>query len=158
MANVRVQELPQEELDALGLVVKLFLHGLGYSILVYLLGMASGLMAFFFAGIGSVVGFLIAIGLLLMILGWSNGGLALSLWGVKCDDSWLILMVHGIMLLLTFIIAGVPAFIMQVMVIPYTGLMPFLAFTVATVSVYAVIYGYLGRRIAVYFMAESSDS
>ncbi|MFW9863373.1 MAG: hypothetical protein ACFFET_13875 [Candidatus Thorarchaeota archaeon] len=115
-------------------------------------------MVFFFAGIGSVAGFFLALGLLFMILGWSNGGLALRLWGIDCDDNWLILIVHGIVLLLTFIIAGVPAFILQVLVIPYTGLMPFLAFTVATVSVYAVVYGYLGRRIAYFFRADSSVS
>ncbi|MHA2303457.1 MAG: hypothetical protein ACXACD_21160, partial [Candidatus Thorarchaeota archaeon] len=116
MGDSWVKYSSEEKQDTSSTIVKLFVHGIGYSILVYLLGMTSGLMVFFFAGIGSVVGFLFGLGLLFMILGWSNGGLALRLWGVKCEENWLLLIVHGIVLLLTFIIAGVPAFIMQVLV------------------------------------------
>lgn len=134
-----------------GAIGKLFAHGLGYSILIYLLGIASSFMAFFFLGISSVVGFLLTLTLLFMILGWSNGGIALRLWGDTCDDNWLILIVHGIVLLLTFILAGIPAFILQILLILYASPVTSLILTVVLVGIYAIVYGYLGRKIAAFF-------
>ena len=155
MNDRQVEFLPEEKQDATSTIGKLFLHGLGYSILIYLLGITSTLMVFFFIGISSVVGFLIALALLFMILGWSNGGIALRLWSVTCDDNWLILIVHGIVLLPTFIIVGAPAFFIQAIVSLYTDLVTNLIVTGVLVSVYAVVYGYLARRIASFFRTDN---
>lgn len=123
---------------------KLCKHGLGLGILMFLLVIGWAFILGVLIVMGSIIGLLIGLGVLVLALGYINAYLADAVWGMSTDGELIPRFVHGVLLLIVLIIANLP-------VIALNYLFPHWLMSVILFIIYVPIHGYVGIRVAEVF-------
>lgn len=123
---------------------KLCKHGLGLGILMFLLVIGWAFILGVLIVLGSIIGLLIGLGVLVLALGYINAYLADAVWGMSTDGELIPRFVHGVLLLIVLIIANLP-------VIALNYLFPHWLMSVILFIIYVPIHGYVGIRVAEVF-------
>jgi hypothetical protein len=132
---------------------KTIAHGMGFSLLVFIVGIdfiAILLMFIFWGSLGIFLSF-VCLGFLFIVVGWTNRVLAKRLWGIRSSDRWLTLFIHGIVLLGAFYIAFLVQMYVLAIVFSSLGWYTFIfsvAYSPVNVLVGAVVDGHLAKVIA----------
>lgn len=119
-------------------------HGLGLSILMFLLIIGWALILGILIAIGSILGLIVGFGVLGLGLGYINSYLAEAVWEIRTDDGLVSRLFHGILLLLFLGIANIPF-------IAVTYLFPHWFISLILFIIYVPIHGYVGIRVAELF-------
>lgn len=144
---------------------KYFLHGIIYAIVTAVAGTIVGSIGGVFSMIlvpitlaaGQLVGWILAIVLLILLLAFSllvigiiNTYLSVTFWKVSSPMNWKSLIGHGGVLVLLLFLFGLPALLLDFLLI---GLDPFILILILVprVVIYSIIYGYTGRFVALGF-------
>lgn len=93
---------PTKRLD-LKTISKYFIHGLAFSILFLILGVAWSFALVILVGLGSIIGLIIGLGLLFLIVGFLNSLITDFLW-FTVNKSFLSTLFHGIVLFMLLLI------------------------------------------------------
>ncbi len=134
-------------------LVKTIAHGMGFSLLIFIVGIdvLAIFLVFIFSGpLGMFLSF-IGLGFLFITVGWINRALAKKLWDVRSSDRWLTLFIHGIVLLGAFYIAFfVQLYVMAIIFssLGWYAVIFSLAYSPVNVLVGAVVDGHLAKVIA----------
>lgn len=119
-------------------------HGLGLSILMFLLIIGWALILGILIAIGSILGLIVGFGVLGLGLGYINSYLAETVWEIRTDDGLVSRLFHGILLLIFLGIANIPF-------IAVTYLFPHWFISLILFIIYVPIHGYVGIRVAELF-------
>jgi hypothetical protein len=134
-------------------LTKTIAHGIGFSLLIFIVGvdvLAIFFMFFFWGPLGMFLSF-VGLGFLFIAVGWTNRVLAKRLWDIRSSDRWLTLFIHGIVLMGAFYVAFFVQLYVLTMVFSSLGWYTFifsLAYSPVNVLVGAVVDGHLAKIIA----------
>ena len=142
----------EETVDSLlSLCVRYFLHGIVFSLLFFVLVFFGVFLTFFLVIIGSWLGLIIGIVFILFLMGALNVGLTEIIWGTIVGAGLLRLLVHGVLLLILLVLAGLPSSLVSY-------ISPGLATTIIMFVIYCFIDGFIARKVALIFEESDGDS
>ncbi|MBP7087246.1 MAG: hypothetical protein KBA58_04230 [Methanomassiliicoccales archaeon] len=116
-------------------------HGLGLSILMFLLIIGWTLVLGILVVLGFIIGLFVGLGLLALGLGYINSYLAEAIWEMKTDYRPISRFVHGVLLLIVLFITNIP-------IIAVTYYFPHWYIAVILFIVYIPIQGFVGIKVA----------
>lgn len=129
----------------LSLLLRYFIHGFAYSILMLILGVLWAVTFAVLLVIGSFIGFIIGLLVLFVLVGGLNSLLTDIIWSVHVKTGWTTILVHGLVLVIVLVIAGIPQLIVNLYVAPN------LPTQIALFIIYAFIDGFVARKIGEQF-------
>lgn len=125
-------------------------HGLGLSILMFVLVIGWALILMILLALGSILGLLIGLGVLALALGYINAFLAEAVWEMSTDEALTSKLFHGGLLFLILLIVNLP----WVAIEYYSS---HWLITVVLFIIYVPIHGYVGKRVAEVFETRKYD-
>jgi hypothetical protein len=125
----------------MGRFLRLSLHGLIFSILMFILVIAWGFLLAFLVAIGLVIGLIIGLVILVFIFGSANTLVAELIWDLDMEGDWKTLMIHGLELFLFLLLVAVPNFIANALFASFL-------LSVAMFVIYVPIDGYVAYKVA----------
>ncbi len=135
-----MEDVPTEDYSLSRLLVKYFLHGIAFSALLLVLGLLWGMLLLVLVVVGSLIGLAIGLVLLVFLVGGLNAFLSSSIWSLDVKTDWASLLGQGFVLLLLFLLAGIPSAIINL-------IFPSLILRAILFLPYCVIDGYIGRKV-----------
>jgi len=129
----------------LPLTLRYFIHGFAYSILMLILGIFWAVTFAVLLVIGSFIGFIIGLVVLLVLVGGLNSFLTDIIWSVHVKTGWMTILVHGLVLVIALVIAGIPQLIVNLYFAPN------LPTQIVFFLFYAFIDGLVARKIGEQF-------
>jgi hypothetical protein len=126
------------------LLLKYFLHGILFSGIFLVMGFVWAFVFVVLVVAGLLVGFILGLILLFFIIGWINVSLAGLIWDMWIQSDWKSLLVHGFLLFVLLIIAGIPSIIVNLIV-------PSLAITLVFFIINCLIDGFVAKNLAEWF-------
>lgn len=129
---------------------KYFIHGIAFSFLFLILAVAWTFILVVLVGIGFFIGLIIGLGLLFLILGGLNTFITSMLWFNVKSGFW-DLLVHGVALFFTLLIAGIFTQFLPNLVLPG------IATTVVTFLIGAFVDGFIAQRVARWWREEHEE-
>jgi hypothetical protein len=136
-----------EDLDW-GVFAKYFVHGIAFSFLFLLLGIVTFLLFVVLVAIGSFIGFLIGLLILMLAIGVLNCFLAEIIWSAHTKMTFGSLLFHGVALFsVLFVVNGL-------LVAAPNWVIPSMATIVVTFIVGAFAGGVVGKKVAGLFEVE----
>jgi len=132
------------------ILIKYFVHGIAFSLLFTVLGIAwiFGLLALVM--IGSFLGLIIGLGLLILIVGFVNAVITTQLWFAVKSGFWDILL-HGLVLFIALVLVN------GIFVIAPSLAFPGIATTVVTFIIGSFIDGFVGKKVAGWWEQEFEE-
>lgn len=131
-------------------VLKYFLHGFAFSVLLIILFLAWTFGFVVLVLLGSFIGLIIGLGLLMLVVGFVNCILTSWMWFPVKSGLWDILF-HGIALSAILLIADV------ILSVPYF-IFPGIATAIITrVVLGSFIYGFIGKKVAGWWRTEREE-
>lgn len=122
-------------------LAKYFIHGIAFSILFLILGIAWTFAFAFLVIIGFVIGLIIGLGLLFLMVGYLNSVITMNLW-FEVKTSFWDLFFHGLALfVILFVINGI------FVTVPFL-FFPGIATTLTTLVIVAFLDGFVAKKIA----------
>ncbi len=140
-----------EEDSRVSLLVKYFLHGISFSVLMLVLGIVWVFIFVVLVVIGFIIGFIIGIIVFFLIIGWLNALLINLIWGVSIKSNWTSLLAHGFSLSIVLIIVSIPSLFIGIV-------MPSLATSIAMFLIHCFIDGYIAKSVAGYWQEEYEEA
>lgn len=128
-------------------LLKYFLHGLSFSVILTLLIIIWALVLVALILIGSIIGLIIGFIILLFIMGGLNSLLASLIWSISIKTKWTSLLGHGLVLSIALVLVGIPAIIINLIA-------PSLATSIALIIIYAFIDGFVAKLVAMWWKEE----
>lgn len=126
-------------------------HGIGLSVLMFLLVIGWAVLLTVLIAIGSVLGLIIGFGVLGLALGYINDFLADWVWEMGTDNGLGSRFFQGILLLIVLLIADIPTLAINY-VFPHWLIM------VIMFLIYVPIHGYVGLKVAEVFETSTGDT
>jgi uncharacterized membrane protein YidH (DUF202 family) len=119
-------------------------HGIGLSIMMFVLVIGWAVILMILMAIGSILGLLIGLGVLALGLGYINSYLADAVWDMDTDEDLPSKFFHGVLLFIVLLLVNLP----WIAINHYAQhwLMAILLFII-----YIPIHGYVGKRVAEVF-------
>lgn len=138
----------QEDRSLRHLLPRYFLHGLLFSVVLFLLIFAWAFITVtlvfigFFLGVyvGFVLGLIIGVVLLVFIFGGFNTYLMQEIWKVSVKTNWFGLFTHGLALFLILLLVSIPTIVVS-------RLAPNVVVYVVLFVVYCFVYGYVAKAV-----------
>lgn len=122
-------------------VKKYFLHGLIFSVLMFVIFFGWIFLLAFLILLGSIIGLIIGLAVLVYVIGWLNVKLLKYFWNFEAGSKWTELLFHGFILLMALLLVGIPQFLLVWQVpSPVTSVVLFV--------VYCFVDGYVARNLA----------
>lgn len=122
--------------------LKYFAHGFLFSLVSTVFAAAGLAIWLFLVVVGSIIGLIIGIGLVILILGFTNAMITDFIWGTSTDRSIVSLFLHGLFLFIMLLIVGtVPAAIALM-------LSPGIATAIVFFLISCFLSGFCGRFVA----------
>ena len=123
-------------------LVKYFLHGIAFSLLFVILGIAWAFVLVLLIGFGSFIGLIIGIVLLLLIVGVLNAALGAFLWDIDAGGKgWSGMFFHGLVLFVILLITELAVSYLPNQICPGT------ATFVITLIIRTLLYGIIGKTV-----------
>jgi len=130
--------------------LKYFLHGVSFSLLMLVLGLAWAILFVILAAVGFIIGLIIGLVVLFILVGGLNSFLTDMIWGIPIKTDWKSLLAHGFALILVLLVAEIPSFLV-------TSFVPGLAITAVLFIIYAFIDGFIGKNVGGYWEEEYGE-
>jgi hypothetical protein len=127
---------------------KYFVHGIAFSLLFIVLGLVVLFVTVALVAIGSLIGLIIGLGILMLAIGGLNCFLAEVIWGVHAKTSFWSLFFHGIVLFLALLVVN------GILVAFPNFVFPSIATSVITFIIGAFAGGFVGKKVAGWFEEE----
>lgn len=140
-------EEQKEVFSPKSLIARYFLHGIAFSALLLILGVAWAVIVVFLVAFGSIIGLILGFVLLFFIAGGLNVFLTESIWHVSIVHEWKRVILQGLTLFIIMAIAHIPYFI-TVYFVP--DLVTFVVFFL----VYCFVDGFIARKTALVWKVE----
>lgn len=122
-------------------LAKYFIHGIAFSILFLILGIAWTFVLLFLVHIGFIIGLIIGLGLLFPMIGYLNSVVTVQLW-FQVKTSFWDLFFHGLVLFIILLV------ITGIFVTVPSSVFPGIATTLTTLLIAALLDGLVAKRIA----------
>jgi hypothetical protein len=140
-------EIPAEKQGVWRILAKYFVHGLGFSILGTILAVAWVLGLLMLVMVGSFIGLIIGLAVLVLIVGFANAVITAQLWFPVKSGVWDVFL-HGLVLLVILVI--VDGMIVTLPSIAFPGM----GTTIVTFIVSSFINGFIGKKVAEWWEEE----
>lgn len=127
---------------------KYFLHGILFSVLFLLLGIAWIFMMILLVSLGAIIGFIIGIGLLFLIVGFINMVLGVHLWNIEAETGFWNIFFHGLVLFILLLIANLITSTLPNYAFPGTATL------VVTFIISTFLNGVIGKKVSSWFGHE----
>lgn len=127
---------------------KYFLHGILFSVLFLLLGIAWIFMMILLVSLGAIIGFIIGIGLLFLIVGFINMALGVHLWNIEAETGFWNMFFHGLVLFILLLIANLITSTLPNYAFPGTATL------VVTFIISTFLNGFIGKKVSSWFGHE----
>ena len=127
-------------------LAKYFIHGIAFSILYALFALAWAAILVILVGLGSFIGLIIGIVLLILIVGFINTALGVYLWNIDAGGKgfWGMFF-HGLVFFIILLIVGlVVSFLLNLVFSGITAL-------VVVFIIEAFFYGVMGKKVCAWF-------
>ncbi len=131
------------------ILAKYFLHGIAFSLLSIVLVFVVGLVLLFLVAIGSFIGLMLGLAVLMLAIGGLNCFLTDVIWDLQTKTSLWNLLLHGFVFFVILLVVN--GFL--VMVPNY--IFPSIATTIITFIIGAFAGGFVGKTVAKWFESES---
>lgn len=128
-----------------GSLLRIFLHGIAFSLLFTALSFVWLVLLIFLMAIGWILGLIIGFGILMLIVGGLNSLLASAIWGIDTNTSFWSVFIHGFALFITLLVANLGLVFLPNMAFPGVATL------VATFIISTIVDGYIGRSVAEMF-------
>ncbi|HNU35907.1 MAG TPA: hypothetical protein PKJ15_04855 [Methanomassiliicoccales archaeon] len=125
-------------------------HGIGLSVLMFLLVIGWAVFLVFLLAIGSLLGLFIGLGVYALALGYINSFLADLIWDLNTDSGLVSRFFHGVLLFILLLIVEIP-----MLAINY--LFPHWLIMVILFLIYVPIHGFVGVKVAEVFETSSVE-
>ena len=120
--------------------LKYFLHGISFSVLLFLLTFVWVFISVVLVAIGSFIGFIIGFIVLFIFIGGLNTFLTGLIWDISIEKVWKSLLIHGFVLFIMLIIVSLPVILINLIV-------PSLTTQIVVLIVYAFIDGFVAKKV-----------
>ena len=127
---------------------KYFLHGILFSVVFLLLGIAWIFMMILLVSLGAIIGFIIGIGLLFLIVGFINMVLGVHLWNIEAETGFWNIFFHGLVLFILLLIANLITSTLPNYTFPGTATL------VVTFIISTFLNGVIGKKVSSWFGHE----
>jgi len=125
-------------------------HGIGLTILMFLMLIGWVFILALLVAIGSILGLIIGLGVFALALGYINSFLAGTVWEMGIDNGLVSRFFHGVLLFIVLLISEIPILIINY-VFQHWLIM------VILFLIYVPIHGYIGMRVAEVFETSRTD-
>ena len=132
-------------------LLRLFAHGLLFSLIVGNLGTLLVIVLFPLAALFFILGLIMLIFVLIALVGWTNVKLADYLWNIKCTVNVKSYLGHGVLLIITFFLFYIPIGAWEWVFLSDNPSLALVSRLIAIV-LYSIIDGFLARLIAEQFL------
>jgi hypothetical protein len=123
-------------------LAKYFIHGIVFSLLFVILGIAWAFIWVLLIGFGSFIGLIIGIVLLLLIVGFLNAALGAFLWNIDAGGKgWSGMFFHGLVLFVILLIVDLAASYLP------NEVFPGMATVAITLIIRTLLYGIVGKTV-----------
>ena len=131
--------------------IKYFLHGLGFTVIMFVITIGWVFILIPLAICGLCFGIVIALGILVYVMGWVNTWLMGVIWGKeKTSNEWWGPLVHGALLFVVLLVLSLPWYSVK-SVIPELNTWPYLIISILVFLVYCFIDGIAGYYVGTMF-------
>jgi hypothetical protein len=130
--------------------LKYFLHGLAFSVIFLLLSFVWAIILVVLIVAGFLIGLIIGFLVLFFIIGGLNSFLTDLIWSISIKTGWKSLLGHGFVLFIALALVDIPAMIISFIV-------PSLATTIVLFIIYALIDGFVAKKVAGYWEEEEEE-
>jgi len=134
------------QLSSVRVLAKYFLHGLAFSLLLFIVAMFSMFLLVILTYVGSLLGIILGLAILVILTGFANTFITEKLW-FRMETSWTKYLYQGVLLLILLGIASLPV---QYLYIQATRL-PTVSFLLAGALLFlaeSTLYGFIAKRVA----------
>lgn len=125
-------------------------HGLGLSVLMFLLIIGWALILGILIALGYIIGLIIGLIVLGLGLGYINSYLAEAVWEMGTDGGLVSKFFHGLLLLIVLIIANIP-------ILAVTYVFPHWLISLILFIIFVPIHGFVGVKVAEVFEVAMSQ-
>ncbi len=125
-------------------------HGIGLTVLMFLMVFGWAVIMVVLVTIGSILGLIIGLGVFALALGYINSYLADMVWEMGTNDGVASMFFHGVLLFLVLLMVEIPILVINYMV-------PHWLIMVILFVIYVPIHGYVGVRVAEVFETSKND-
>jgi hypothetical protein len=129
-------------------LLKYFLHGLAYSLIMTGVAFVWAFILVLAAICGGLLGIILALGLLVLAMGAVNSFLADAIWEIKTESGVINYFVHGLVLFIFLLVASIPSTVI-------TSATGSLILAVVMFLVYCFIDGFIARYVANMFRGKN---
>ncbi len=137
--------MEEEQENRWRVFAKYFTHGIAFSLLFVVLALVGIFIIAFLTLIGSFIGLIIGLGILMVAVGGLNCFLADIIWGIETNTSFWSLLLHGVALFFVLLIVNL------ILVIGPNLAFPRIETTVITFIIGAFVDGFIGKSLASMF-------
>jgi hypothetical protein len=131
--------------------VKYFLHGLAFTLIMFILTIGWVFILIPLAICGFCFGIAIALAILVYAMGWVNTWLMGAVWGKeKMDEDWWAPLLHGAILFAVLLVLSVPWYAVR-SVVPEIDTWPFLLISIVVFFIYCFIDGFTAYYVGSMF-------
>jgi uncharacterized membrane protein YesL len=129
--------------------LKYTLHGLAFSLIMFIMGVGLAFLLVFLVAIGFILGLIVGFLLVLVVYAGINVFLMDRIWHVPIKTDWKSLLAHGLILIIVILLASIPSLVINF-------LMPNIAVYIITLIIYCPIDGYIAKNIAQEWVDEET--
>lgn len=131
--------------------VKFFIHGLLFTLIMYVIIIGWIFLLIPFAMCGFCFGIAIALGILAYVIGWINSWLMERIWGREKEEfDWWGPLIHGILLFVVILVLSIPWYAVTA-VFPEVNTWPYLIISILVFFVYCLIDGFAAYYVGAMF-------
>jgi hypothetical protein len=121
--------------------LKYILHGVAFTVINGVIAVGWAILLAFLLIMGSFIGLIIGLFVLVLAIGYINTIITEYLWGVNMEEGWKVFLTHGIFLFIVLLVASIPQLVANYVV-------PGLLTSLVTMAIYIPLNGYLARGVS----------
>ena len=134
--------------------VKFFIHGLSFTLMMYVIIIGWIFILIPFAMCGFCFGVAIALGILAYAIGWINSWLMERVWGREKEEfDWWGPLIHGILLFVVILVLSIPWYAV-VLAFPEVNDWPYLIISIVVFFAYCLIDGFAAYYVGTMFTEQ----
>jgi hypothetical protein len=141
----------EETSSKASLLLKYSVHGLAFSLIMFILGFGLVFLLVFLVVLGFIIGLIIGFLILLVVYAGINVFLMDRIWDVLIKTDWKSLLAHGLFLMLAMVLVSIPSLVINF-------LMPNIIVSIITVIIYCPIDGYIAKNVAQEWIDEDMEN
>jgi hypothetical protein len=131
-------------------LIKYFVHGIAFSFLLLILGIAWVILFAVLVMVGMFIGLIIGLVCLFYIIGGLNVVLTNLIWDVQVMSDWKHILAHGFVLFFILLIVGIPVYL-------FALASPSLVALIVGLIIYALIDGFIAKNVANWWEVRETE-